>query len=172
MRSTITNTGYLLIISTPKSKSGLLIVLFSILILHNSYGIIGSFFLGRPLILFEKIFIFTFCPVVILLALKGLLWQLKGVKIMEIGAQKIVFKKVAPLKYRKREYDIKAIKSVAIGNEAVSMGPLAMLQQLGIIDKISIDLTYGYDTVKTLGGFDFIEAVEIEQIIKRKIGLE
>jgi len=172
MKSTISNNDDTLIISTPKTKSWALIFIFSVLMLQSVYGIIKGFFFHKPLIPAEKIFLLTFCPIMILLTLKGLLWQFKGMKILEINSQKLIFKKVAPLKFRKREYDVKVIKSIEIGNEAVSIGPIAMLQLLGIIDRISINFSYGYDTVKTLSGSSMTEAIEIEKLIRSKIGNE
>lgn len=168
MKSRITATSGSIVISTEKTKSWPLIFIFSLLILQNVYGAIRGLFFHKP-ILFEKIFLLVVCPTIILLALKGLLWQLKGIKTLEISPQKIIFTKSAPLKFRRKEYFVKNIKSINIKDETASIGRLAMLQLLGVTDRISIELIYGYDAIHTISGFGMTEAIELKQMIDEKL---
>ena len=54
------------------------------------------------------------------------------------------------------------INSIEIKDEAVSEGPMAMLQLLGITDKIKVNMVYGYKTITLISGIDNSEAIELK----------
>lgn len=172
MKSTIVETQNALIITIPKRKSWILIIVLSLYLIQSLYGIIRGLFFEKDLIPFELTFILIVCPIIIFFTTKWILWQLKGVKIIEIDSEKLTFKRLSPLRSKIKEYAVKDIKSVNIKDDSVATGPTAMLQLLSIKDPINITFKYGYDTIKTIGGFDFVEASEILELIKRKMELK
>jgi hypothetical protein len=172
MKSTIVETQNTLIITTPKRKSWILIILFSLYLIQSLYGLIRGLFFEKELIPFELTFILIVCPIIIFFTTKWILWQLKGVKIIEIDSEKLTFKRLSPLRSKIKEYAVKDIKSVNVKDDSVATGPSAMLQLLSIKDPINITFKYGYNTIKTIGGFDFVEASEILELINRKMELK
>ena len=172
MKSTIVETKTALIISTPKIKSWILIIVLSLYLFQSLFGLVRGLFFEKDIIPFILIFILTVCPLIIFFTSKWILWQLKGVKILEIDSEKLTFKRLSPLRAKIKEYAIQDIKSVNITDHTVKAGPLAMLHLLRIKDPINITFGYGYDTVNTIGGFDIVEANEIHELIKRKINLK
>jgi hypothetical protein len=124
------------------------------------------------LIPFELTFILIVCPIIIFFTTKWILWQLKGVKIIEIDSEKLTIKRLSPLRSKIKEYAVKDIKSVNVKDDSVATVPSAMLQLLSIKDPINITFKYGYNTIKTIGGFDFVEASEILELINRKMELK
>jgi hypothetical protein len=172
MKSTIVETQNTLIITTPKRKSWILIILFSLYLIQSLYGLIRGLFFEKELIPFELTFILIVCPIIIFFTTKWILWQLKGVKIIEIDSEKLTIKRLSPLRSKIKEYAVKDIKSVNVKDDSVATGPSAMLQLLSIKDPINITFKYGYNTIKTIGGFDFVEASEILELINRKMELK
>lgn len=169
MKSTIVETNNKLIIITPKRKSWILIIVLSLYLIQSLYGLIRGLFFEKDLLPFELTFIVIVCLIIILFTIKWILWQLKGVKIIEIDSENLTFKRLAPLRSKIKEYAVKDIKSVNIKDDSVPTGPTAMLQLLSIKDPINITFKYGYDKIETIGGFDMVEASEILELIKRKL---
>jgi hypothetical protein len=172
MKSTIVETQNTLIITTPKRKSWILIIVLSLYLIQSIYGLMRGLFFEKDLLPFELAFISIICLIIIFFTSKWILWQLKGVKIIEIDAEKLRFKKLSPLRSKIKEYAVEDIKSVNIKDDTVATGPTAMLQLLSIKDPINITFKYGYDTIKTIGGFDIVEASELLELINRKMELK
>jgi hypothetical protein len=102
--------------------------------------------------------------------LKGLLWQLKGVKEIKISSDELKLSKLSPIWTKTKTYNLSEVKNIDIKDETVSEGPTAMLQLLRITDKIKITFSYGYETIIATSGIDQTEAIELKDIIKNKIG--
>lgn len=171
MTSTIAETTTGITISTPKRKSWVLIIFFSLITLQFTNGIIQSLFFANDLPTIERIVIFILSVIVVYFTLKGLLWQLKGIKEISINEDSLKLSKLSPLWTRTRTYKLSEIKNIDIKDESVSEGPTAMLQLLNITDKIKITFSYGYETITAISGIEHTEAIELKDIIKNKIGL-
>ena len=171
MTSTIVETTTGITITTPKRKSWALIFFLSLITLQFTNGIIQSLFLASDLPTIERIVIFILSVIVVYFTLKGLLWQLKGIREISINKDSLKLSKLSPLWTKTRTYKLSEIKNIDIKDEIVSEGPIAMLQLLRITDKIKITFSYGYETITATSGIDQTEAIELKDIIKNKIGL-
>jgi hypothetical protein len=171
IKSTIVETTSEITISTPKRKSWALIFVLSLITIQFTNGIVQSLFFASDLPTIERIIIFILSVIVVYFTLKGLLWQLKGVREISISKDNLKLSKLSPLWTKTKTYRLSEIKNLDIKDETVSEGPIAMLQMLGITDKIKITFSYGYDTITATSGIDKTEAIELKDIIKNKIGL-
>lgn len=171
MTSTILETDTEMTISTPKRKSWVLIILFSVLTLQFTNGIIQSLLFADDLPALERITVFIISTIVIYFVLKALLWQLKGVQEVKISSNELKLSKLSPLWTRIKTYKLSDVKTIEIKNETVSEGPTAMLQLLSIIDRIKITFSYGYETITAVSGIDQVEAIELKDKIESKLRL-
>ena len=169
MASEIIETNSELTISTPKKKSWVLIIFLSLITLQFTNGIIQSLFFPNDLPTKGRIMIFVLSITVVYFTLKGLLWQLKGIREISIGNGELKLSKLSPLWTKTKTYKLSEVKTIDIKNEAVSEGPTAMLQLLRITDKIKITFSYGYETITATGGIDITEARKLKTIMKNKI---
>lgn len=171
MLSKIIETEKELIITTPNKKSWGLIFFFSILTLQFSIGLIKILINlnDETLPLVFKLLIPIICIIIIYFILKEILWQIKGVIEIKISSNQVILSKSSPLSNIKKIYNLSNVKAFEVKDESVSMGPFAMLQLLGIIDKIKINMTYGYETITTLGGVDISEARELKNKLEKYI---
>ncbi len=169
MISKIIETENELIISTPNKKSWILIFFFSILTLQFTIGIINILIhLGDDsLPLAFKVVMPIICIIIIYFILKEILWQIKGVNVIKISSNQVILSKLSPLSNIKKVYNISNIKAFEVKDESVSIGPFAMLQILGITDKIKINMTYGYETITILSGIDISEAKELKDKLEK-----
>ena len=171
MTSTIVESTTGITISTPKRKSWALIFFLSLITLQFTNGIVQSLFFASDLPTIERIIIFILSVIVVYFTLKGLLWQLKGVREISISKDSLKLSKQSPLWTKTKTYNISEVKNLDIKDESVSEGPTAMLQLLRITDKIKITFSYGYETITATSGIDQTEAIELKDIMKNKIGL-
>ncbi len=171
MTSTILETTTETIISTPKRKSWVLIIFLSIITLQFTNGIIQTLFFADDLHWLERIIIFIISTIVIYITLKGILWQIKGVREINISSNELKLSKLSPLWTKTKTYRLSEVKTIEIKDETLSEGPLAMYQILKIIDKIKITFTYGYETIVATSGIDMTEARELKSIIDNKINI-
>jgi hypothetical protein len=88
---------------------------------------------------------------------------------IKISSNQVMFSKSSPLNNIKKIYNLSNIKAFEVKDESVSIGPFAMLQILGITDKIKINMTYGYETITILGGVDISEAKELKDKLEKHI---
>ena len=170
MTSNILETNSGITISTPKRKSWALIIFLSLITLQFTNGIIQSLFFAHDLPVIGRIVIFILSSIVVYFTLKGLLWQLKGVKEIKISSDELKLSKLSPIWTKTKTYNLSEVKNIDIKDETVSEGPTAMLQLLRITDKIKITFSYGYETIIATSGIDQTEAIELKDIIKNKIG--
>ena len=163
MISKLTESDSEIKIETPKKKSWILIILFSILTLQFTNGIIQSIFFAEDLPIIGRLIMLIISLILIYIVLtRGLLWQLKGIKKIIINDSTLKYYKISPLRSTKTEYKLSEINSIEIKDEAVSEGPMAMLQLLGITDKIKVNMVYGYKTITLISGIDNSEAIELK----------
>jgi len=113
-----------------------------------------------------RIIILTLSFTIVYFALKGLLWQIKGVRNISIGDGELKLNKLSPLWSNTKTYRLSDIKSIDVKDESVAEGPFALLHLLNITDKIKINMTYGYQTITTISGVDIFEANEIKNRIE------
>ncbi len=171
MTSTILETTTGIIISTPKRKSGVLIIFLSLITIQFTNGIVQSLFLAQDLPLIGRIVFFIISSIIVYFTLKGLLWQFKGVREISISHDVLKLSKLSPLWTKTKTYKLSEVKTIDIKDETVSEGPIAMLQLLNITEKIKITFSYGYETITATSGIDPTEAIELKRIMKNKIGL-
>jgi hypothetical protein len=107
---------------------------------------------------------------VIYFALKVVLWQLKGLRVIVIDNGELKLSKRSPLWKKTRTYRLADVKNVDVIVETASIGPLAMLQLLRITDGIKITFSYGYETITATSGMDQTEAMELKNILMKRIG--
>jgi type III secretory pathway component EscS len=171
MISRVIETEKELIITTPNKKSWGLIFFFSILTLQFSIGLITILtnLNDETLPLVFKLLMPILCVIIIYFILKEILWQMKGVNEIKISSNQVMFSKSSPLNNIKKIYNLSNIKAFEVKDESVSIGPFAMLQILGITDKIKINMTYGYETITILGGVDISEAKELKDKLEKHI---
>ena len=171
MLSKIIETEKELIILTPNKKSWGLIFFFSVLTLQFSIGLIKILINlnDETLPLVFKLLMPIICIIIIYFILKEILWQMKGVNEIKINSNQVILSKLSPLSNIKKIYNLSNVKAFEVKDESVSMGPFAMLQLLGITDKIKINMTYGYETITTLGGVDISEAKELKNKLEKHI---
>ncbi|MEO8146530.1 MAG: hypothetical protein ABI723_02780 [Bacteroidia bacterium] len=165
MLSKITETSSEIIISTPNRKSWILIFAFAVITLQFTNGIIQVFLTDKQIEGWFIIVILAISIPVIYFALKGLLWQLKGINQIKINSSELTYSKLSPLRTKIKTCNLTDIKSIEIKDESVSTGPLAMLQLLSITDKIKINMSYGYETITIISGIDITES----KVLKNKI---
>jgi hypothetical protein len=169
MISNILDTTSEFTISTPKSKSWVLIIFLSIITLQFTNGIVQSLFFSHNLPLIGRIIIFIISSIVVYFTLKSLLWHIKGVREISINKYELKLSKLSPLWTRTKTYKLSEVKNIDIKEETVSEGPIAMLQLININDKIKITFSYGFETITATSGIDQIEAIELKKLITNKI---
>lgn len=170
MLSKIIETDSEIIISTPKRKSWVLIIFLSMIFLVFSNDLIQAlFFIRNGMTIYERIGTILISLLAIYFSARGLLWQLRGSKEIRISKTELKYSKLSPLMSKTKTYNVADIKAIAIKDESVLEGPIAMLQLLRITDKIKITFIYGYETISTISGFDMSEAIELKNKIENKI---
>ena len=110
-----------------------------------------------------------FFLVVLYFIVNCLLWQLKGKTILIISNNTLTVIKKSLVSTKNKVYRLSDVGLVGVKNDALSEGPLAMLQFLKIADRIKIVIGYGYETIPIVGGIDMIEAVEVKDRINAKL---
>jgi hypothetical protein len=163
MISKLTESDSEMKIETPKKKSWVLIIVFSLITLQFTNGIIQSLFFANDLPISARLIILLISLTVVYFVLtRGLMWQLKGIKKIVVNDSTLKCSKLSTLWTNEKEYKLSEIRSIEIKDESISEGPLAMLQLLGITDKIKINMIYGYKTDTLISGIDNSEAVELK----------
>ncbi|WP_345125806.1 hypothetical protein [Hymenobacter antarcticus] len=169
MSSTIVETDTELIITTPKKKSWVVIILLSILTLQFSLGLFSVIFSDETMPATGRIIMAAFSLTVLYFTVKGIIWQAKGRTKITISNSTLTVNSIASVLAKNKVYRLSDVGLVGVKNEVVSEGPLAMLQLLKIADRIKVVIGYGYETIPIIGGVDMTEAVEIKDRINTKL---
>ena len=173
MISKLTESDSEIKIETPKKKSWILIIIFSIVTLQFTNGIIQAIFFAKDLPILGRLVVLLISLAVVYFVLtRGIIWQLKGIRKIIINDSTLKYYKISPLRTKETEYKLSEIRSIEIKDEAVSEGPMAMLQLLGITDKIKINMVYGYKTITLISGIDNSEAVELKSKLIKKLSIK
>lgn len=135
MTSKIIESNSVISISTPKKKSWILIIFLSLIILQFTNGLIQSLFFAKELPIMGRIIILTLSFTIVYFALKGLLWQIKGVRNISIGDGELKLNKLSPLWSNTKTYRLSDIKSIDVKDESVAEGPFALLHLLKVTSK-------------------------------------
>ena len=98
--------------------------------------------------------------------IRFLAWQLKGMQVIKQDNKELVFQRKSPVRNIVKSY-IETLGEFRIKDNSVSEGPIAMLQLLGISDKIQLTVNNGYDTVKLISGIDIVEAEELKAKLEK-----
>src|SRR5689334_10376240 len=96
---------------------------------------------------------------------KGLAWQLRGVRQISVSENKLTFKKYSPVTNKSKTYNLDKIRNLDILDSSVKEGPLAMLQLLGITDRLFLTFDYDGKTIKTISGNSVNELQDIKDKI-------
>ena len=169
MVSTVVETDKELIIITPRKKSWMVIIVLAIAILQFSLGLILTLFSDEIESAIVKTVFLLIYSTIVYFAIKGFAWQISGETKMTFNNVGLTVMNTSFVSTKIKAYKLSEVKSVGVRNEAVSQGPLAMLQLLGISDRIKIVFGYGYKTIPIVGGIDMIEAVELKDKINGKL---
>jgi len=169
MVSTVVETDKELIIITPRKKSWMVIIVLAIAILQFSLGLILTLFSDEIESAIVKTVFLLIYSTIVYFAIKGFAWQISGETKMTFNNVGLTVMNTSFVSTKIKAYKLSEVKSVGVRNEAVSQGPLAMLQLLGISDRIKIVFGYGYKIIPIVGGIDMIEAVELKDKINGKL---
>lgn len=155
------------IIEIRNRRSWLLIVVFSILTLQVIAGsiltILNLFEVPwyQPLILLGMYSIFLY------LLIKGLAWQLCGVCKVIIADNSLTFKKESPLTSTTKMFDLDKVTNFNLRDNSEKEGPLAMLQLVGVADKLSLLMTYDNKDIKLMSSNNWNELSEAKEKIEQ-----
>lgn len=152
-----------------KQKSWILIVIYFIIIIQFTNAIFQVFNHVSGLKIQFIIITILIALIIILVAIKGLIWQLTGVVNVEITEDKINVSKKTFLSSTLKSYGIGKVKSVNIEDLKVKDGPQAMLQLLRIIDKIKVVILVDNNSETIVSGINKLEADELKKELEKMI---
>ena len=169
MSSTVVESDNELTIITPKKRSWIVIILLSILTLQFSLGLFHIIISGEAGSTIARVVMAGFSLAVLYFTVKGLMWQVNGKTKVTIDNNTLTTTSISSVRSITKVYNLSNVGLAGVKNEVVSEGPLAMLQLLGIADRIKVVIGYGYETIPIIGGVDRIEAVELTDKINDKL---
>lgn len=159
-----------LTIESKNRKSIALVIIFSILTFQLTFVIILTLLNLNEISLTRALTTLGLYGILLYLVItKGLIWQLKGMRQLSVSKDNLTFTKYSPVSKKSRTYDLNKIKNFSILDSAVKEGPLAMLQLLGIADKLFLTFDYEGRTVKTISGNNLNELQDFKD--KINVGL-
>ncbi len=99
-----------------------------------------------------------------------LAWRWMGIYEIQVVDKFLTLIKRSPLSTRSTQYDLDKIRTWAVVDNTMPEGPLAMLQLLGIADKITLTMEYDGKTKKLMTGNDRAKWEEVCDDIRKKLG--
>lgn len=159
-----------LIIESKNRKSLALVIILSILTFQLTFVIIQIISKFNEISLFQTLFTLGLCAGLLYLVVRGLIWQLKGVRKLEISNNSLTYTKYAPLTNWSKTFNLDKVKGVSIEDTTVKEGPLAMLQLLGIADKLFLTVDYEGKTIKTISGNSLNDLQDVRDKISAGLG--
>lgn len=172
LKSTIYTKDNLIII-TPKRKSYVVIFFLSLLSIQTSFGLFVSIIHNKEkppeiamffmIVVFGTIFFFAF---------REVLWQIKGRNIITVTNNTLTITKKGSYLFKEKVCDVKEVKNLSVNNNPETIGPLAMLQLLRVIDITKVTFNYGFKTVKLVSGIDPAELEYIIVLLEQEINKE
>ncbi|MEO7992743.1 MAG: hypothetical protein ABI663_24540 [Chryseolinea sp.] len=157
-----------IVIQSKNRKSTVLVVIFSLLTFQLTFVSILILFKSNEVPLTRTLGPLGMYGVILYFVIKGLVWELAGMRQLRLSERKLTFDKRSPLTNKSKTYDLDKIKGFDVKDSTVKEGPLAMLQLLGIADKIFLTFEHDGKTVKTISG----NSIDEMQEIKNKIEME
>ena len=167
MKSRIRETETEICIETPVRKSWVLIIVLGLFAFQLSMGLILTIANVSKIPVGALIFQLIIFGTILFFLVRFLAWQLKGVQVLKQDNKELVFQRKSPIRNVLKSYNIENLGEFRIKDNSVSEGPIAMLQLLGISDKIQLTVNNGYDTVKLISGIDIVEAEELKAKLEK-----
>lgn len=168
LKSKISNQENLTIV-TPNSKSFILIFFLSIISFQMFSGMVGLIVSKDKPPVIALIFMLLIFGTIFFFAFREVLWQIIGKSIITVSNETLTIKKKGSYFFKEKVYDIKEIENLSLHNNSASIGPLAMLQLLKVIDSTKVTFAYGFKTVKLLSGIDPTESNYIIDLLNNRI---
>jgi len=167
MKSRIRETETEICIETPVRKSWVLIIVLGLFAFQLTMGLIITIANVSKIPVGALIFQLIIFGTILFFLVRFLAWQLKGVQVLKQDNKELVFQRKSPVRNVLKSYNIENLGEFRIKDNSVSEGPIAMLQLLGISDKIQLTVNNGYDTVKLISGIDIVEAEELKAKLEK-----
>ena len=145
-----------------------MIVTFSILALQMIAASILMIFNFSELPWYKNIFLLTIYAVSIFWLLRGLAWQYKGLRKISIVDKTLTFMEISPLTTKTMTFDLNKISGFRLTDHAEKEGPLAMAQLVGIVDRLSVSITYDNKEVKLFKGNDIGELTTAKEKMEKR----
>lgn len=105
--------------------------------------------------------------VVLYFVLKGLGWQLKGKTTLTLENGVMLLMRKAPFRNTEKTYDLMKIKTFSYHDFSANMGPAAMFQMLGVLNRHRLVFVYGYGTLTIPGDLDVSEIKELSSVLNK-----
>jgi hypothetical protein len=158
-----------LVITTPKRKSWTLVVVFAFVLVIYLNAFVHTLFASEFFDGTGRLFALVASLLILYFSVRGLAWQLKGMTEVRVDSNQLIITTSSPLSTKVKSYDLSEIRDLEVKDEAVSTGPMAMLQLLGITDRVKLVMVYGYESIAVISGVDFVEAIELRMHLKNKL---
>ena len=167
MKSRIKETETEIHIETPARKSWILIIVLGLFTFQLTMGLIFTIANISKIPVVASIFQIIIFGTILFFLIRFLSWQLKGVQVLIQSNKELVIQLKSPVRNKVKTYNIQNLGEFRIKDNSVSEGPMAMLQLLGISDKIQLTVNSGYETVKLISGIDIVEAEELKAKLEK-----
>lgn len=95
--------------------------------------------------------------------LRGLAWQYKGQWRITLTDKQLTWTESSPMKIQRITLDLDSIDGFHLKDNSQKEGPLAMLQLLGIADRLSVSITSGKKEAILLKGNDVAELTSAKE---------
>lgn len=155
-------------IEQSNRKSWLVIVVFWVLTLQFTASAILMFLNLSELPWHKNVFLLTIHAVMLYWLLRGLAWQHKGQRQISIADKTLTFTESSPLNTKTMTFDLEKVNGFRLTDHTEKEGPLAMLQLLGIVDRLSLSITWGNKEIKLLKGNDIGELKSMKEELERR----
>lgn len=116
----------------------------------------------------KNVFLLTIHAVMLYWLLRGLAWQHKGQRQISIADKTLTFTESSPLNTKTMTFDLEKVNGFRLTDHTEKEGPLAMLQLLGIVDRLSLSITWGNKEIKLLKGNDIGELKSMKEELERR----
>ncbi|MFD1001399.1 hypothetical protein ACFQ21_18875 [Ohtaekwangia kribbensis] len=158
-----------IVIQSKNRKSTVLVIIFSILTFQLIFVSILILFKSNEVPLTRTLGPLGLYGVLLYFVIKGLIWELKGMRQLRLSESKLTFDKRSPLTNKSKTYDLDKIKAFDVKDTTVKEGPLAMLQLLGIADKVFLTFEHDGRTIRTFSGNSIDEMRDIKNKIETEL---
>jgi len=155
-------------IKQSNRKSWLVIVVFWVLTLQFTASAILMILNLSELPWHKNVLLLTIHAVMLYWLLRGLAWLHKGQRQISIADKTLTFTESSPLNTKTMTFDLEKVNEFRLTDHTEKEGPLAMLQLLGIVDRLSLSITWGNKEIKLLKGNDIGELKSMKEELERR----